>query len=200
MIYNFFLCVFLVCTTQLVGAQELGQAFAQSHAAEQRGDLKLAITTLQATKDNGYLVLLRLGYLHYSSGLAAEAVQYYQQAIKQRPFAIEPRLGMANAAAQANNWTQVQAQYEAILRIDPNQTYVHYQLGMIKYNRKEYTNALRHFEKVVNLYPADFDGLIMLAWTHFRIGKLKEAKVLFQQVLMLRPNNPSALEGMSLIK
>jgi tetratricopeptide (TPR) repeat protein len=200
MTYKILLFTFLSFIAQLARGQELGQAFSQSHAAEQKGDLKLAIAALQGTKDNGYLVLLRLGYLHFSSGLSAEAMQYYQQAIKQRPFAIEPRLGMANAAAQANNWSQVQSQYEAILRIDPNQTYVHYQLGMIKYNKKDYAHALRHFEKVANLYPADFDGMIMLAWTHFRLGKLKEAKVLFQQVLWLRPNNPSALEGLSMIK
>lgn len=200
MTHKILLAVFLSLFTHLGWAQELGQAFIQSHAAEQRGDLKQAITSLQATKDNSYLVQLRLGYLYYNSGLAAEAMQHYQQAIKQRPFAIEPRLGLANAAALANNWAQVQAQYESILKIDPNQTYVNYQLGMIHYNKKEYNKALRLFEKVANLYPADYDGLIMLAWTHFRIGNLKEARVLFHQVLLLRPNNASALEGLSLIK
>lgn len=48
--------------------------------------------------------------------------------------------------------------------------------------------------------PADYDGLIMYAWTHFRMGKLKEAKVLFQTALLSRPGDNSALEGLSLIK
>lgn len=180
--------------------QDLNQAFSNSHAAEARGDYKGAIVALQASKDNSYLTELRLGYLYYQNHAANESMQHYQQAMRIRPFAIEPRLGMANAAALIGNWTQVQAQYQAILKIDPNQTYVNYQLGMIYYNRKDYAKALRHFEKVVNLYPGDYDGSIMLAWTHLRMGKLKEAKVLFQQVLLLRPNNASALEGLSLIK
>lgn len=200
MTHKILLAVLLSFLTHAGWAQELSQAFIQSNAAEQRGDLKLAISSLQATKDNSYLVQLRLGYLYYNNGLAAEAMQHYQQAIKQRPFAIEPRLGLANAAALANNWAQVQTQYESILKIDPNQTYVNYQLGMLYYNKKEYAKALRLFGKVANLYPADYDGLIMLAWTHFRVGNLKEARVLFQQVLLLRPNNASALEGLSLIK
>ena len=196
----FCLLLFASMTTAHVVAQDLQLAFSNSHAAELRGDYKGAIAALTATKDNSYLVQLRLGYLHYQANSATEAMNHYQLAIRQRPFAIEPRLGMANAAALANNWAQVQAQYEAILKIDPNQTYINYQLGMIYYNKKDYAKALRHFEKVVNLYPGDYDASIMLGWTHLRMGKLKEAKVLFQQVLLLRPNNASALEGLSLIK
>ncbi|MFN3529452.1 MAG: tetratricopeptide repeat protein [Bacteroidia bacterium] len=192
--------VFGLMFAQPIQAQDVQQAFSQSYAAELRGDYHTAIASIQATKDNGYHSRLRLAYLFYTTGMQAEAMQQYEQASKLRPFAIEPKLGYAKAAAALNNWAQVQAQYEAILKIDPNQTYISYQLGMIHYNKAEYAKALRLFERVVNLYPADYDGLIMYAWTHYRMGKLKEAKVLFQTALLSRPGDNSALEGLSLIK
>jgi Flp pilus assembly protein TadD len=40
----------------------------------------------------------------------------------------------------------------------------------------------------------------MLAWTNFRLTKYKEAKQLFNKVLLLAPNDASALEGIALIK
>ncbi|MEZ5148220.1 MAG: hypothetical protein R2759_14450 [Bacteroidales bacterium] len=54
-------------------------------------------------------------------------------------------------------------------------------------------------KKVVNLYPFDYDGLIMFAWTNLKLGKLREAKVLFNKVLMYKPDDSSALEGLSVI-
>jgi Flp pilus assembly protein TadD len=42
--------------------------------------------------------------------------------------------------------------------------------------------------------------LHMFGWTNFRMGKLNEAKVLFNKALLVKPNDASALEGLSLIK
>jgi len=40
----------------------------------------------------------------------------------------------------------------------------------------------------------------MLAWTNFKLGKLREAKVLFQKALLISPDDESATEGLNLIK
>jgi Flp pilus assembly protein TadD len=37
----------------------------------------------------------------------------------------------------------------------------------------------------------------MLAWTNFQLGKVSEAKSLFNKVLCLSPNNASALQGIA---
>jgi len=73
-------------------------------------------------------------------------------------------------------------------------------MGSILYGKKEYADADKYLEKVVNLYPFDYDSNILYAWTQYRLGKFREAQVLFHKVLMIRPNDPSALEGIGLIK
>jgi hypothetical protein len=40
----------------------------------------------------------------------------------------------------------------------------------------------------------------MLAWTNLQLGKSREARVLFNKVLLYSPGDKSALEGMGLIK
>jgi hypothetical protein len=52
----------------------------------------------------------------------------------------------------------------------------------------------------VNLYPFDHDALLMYAWTNLKLGKLREAEVLFQKVIMNNPNDESAQEGLKMIK
>ena len=51
----------------------------------------------------------------------------------------------------------------------------------------------------VNLYPFDYDSVIMLAWTNFQLNKFREAKVLFNKSLLIRPGDESALEGLGLM-
>ena len=94
----------------------------------------------------------------------------------------------------------VKNQYEKILEIDPMNTKANYYLGMIYYNKEKYEEALPYFEKVVNLYPFDFSGTLMYAWTNFKLGHLREAKVLFNKTLMISPDDPSAKEGLKLIQ
>ena len=98
------------------------------------------------------------------------------------------------------NWEKVKDQYHKILKIDPQNTVANYWLGVIYYNRKDYVAANKLFEKVVNLYPLDYDSVIMLAWTKLNLAKNNEAKVLFNHALTLRPNDSSALSGLKLIK
>jgi len=53
---------------------------------------------------------------------------------------------------------------------------------------------------VINLYPFDYDTMILYAWTNFKLGKLREAQVMFNKVLLNKPKDASAMEGLSLIK
>lgn len=192
----------MILAIQLVHAQDATQAaFEQSYAQEKTGNYKAAAQSILSVYNaKSYECNLRLGYLHYMNGTYTEAITYYKVAIDLMPYAIEPRLGYVYPAAALGKWDDVVTQYQAILKIDPKNSSVNYKLGVIYYNRKKYTQAYSLLEKVVNLYPFDYDGLIMFAWTNYRLGKLQQAKLLFKKVLLLSPNDKSALEGLSLIK
>jgi tetratricopeptide (TPR) repeat protein len=196
-----FLAIFLALSIpSALAAQTLQSAWEQSYTAEVAGDYPKAIQLLSNSGDRGYMTLLRLGFLAHKAGQHLESMRYYQQCINLMPYAIEPRLGYVNPAAAVNNWSDVRKQYVEILKIDPKQTLALYRMGLIHYNLGEYPKALGYFEKVINLYPADYDTLLMYAWTQLQMGKKHEAKVLFEKVLLLSPSDTSALQGLGLIR
>jgi tetratricopeptide (TPR) repeat protein len=177
------------------------EAFAASYVAEADGNYSRAIESLSMVYDgNSYEINLRLGWLHYLNGSFPKSVDHYQTAINLKPMTLEARFGIVLPVAAMGNWETVKTQYLEILRIDPNNTLASYRLGYIHYSSQNYSEALKHFEKVVNFYPFDYDGLLMYAWTNYQLGKLREAKVLFNKVLMNSPGDASALEGLQLIK
>lgn len=179
----------------------LQEAFSKSQQFESRGNFTDAISVMKTVyQEDSYEINLRLGWVTYLAGLFTESASYYQKAIKLKPYAIEPRLGFANPASALGNWDQVISQYDEILAIDPQNSVVNYRLGSIYYGRKEYARAEKYLEKVVNLYPFDYDSMVLYAWTFYRLGKFREAQVMFNKTLLNKPGDTSALEGLSLIK
>jgi tetratricopeptide (TPR) repeat protein len=175
--------------------------FEKSYIYEYNGEYSKAIDGLKAIySEESYEINLRLGWLTYLAGFFTESTAYYQKAIELKPLSIEAKLGYVYPASALGNWEQVKKQYNDILQIDAQNTTANYRLGSIYYGAEDYTTALKYFEKLVNLYPFDYDGLLMFAWTNLKLGKFREAEVLFNKVLMNRPNDESALEGLELIK
>jgi tetratricopeptide (TPR) repeat protein len=175
--------------------------FVKSYESEKSGNYVAAITTMKTIyKADSYIVNLRLGWLSYLAKQYSESIKYYDMAIALKPYAIEARFGCVKPLSAIESWDKVKSHYDQILKIDPQNTVANYWLGVILYNRKDYANATKLFEKVVNLYPLDYDSVIMLAWSKLNIGKTADAKVLFNHALILRPNDSSALSGLKLIK
>lgn len=196
------ICVLFAAITVSAQQQTAWQtAFYKSYEAEKAGKYVLAVNEIKKVyKAEDYFANIRIGWLLYLAKQYAESEKYYLNAIRLKPYSIEARFGIVKPLSATENWEKVKQQYLQILKIDPQNTIAGYWLGVIYYNRKQFSNALKLFEKIVNLYPLDYESVIMLAWTKFNLGKSAEAKILFQHALTLRPNDDSAISGLKLIK
>jgi tetratricopeptide (TPR) repeat protein len=176
-------------------------AFAESYKSELSSNYVKSVSDMKSVyQTDNYSMNARLGWLLFLAKQYTESVTYYDKAIKLKPYAIEARFGMIKALDALESWDKIKEQYETILKIDAQNTTSLYWLGVLLYNRKDFDNAAKNFEKIVNLYPMDYGSVIMLAWTRLYQGKKADAKVLFNQALLLSPNDASAISGMNQIK
>jgi len=205
---KFFKIYFILSAAILINVNSLysqgdpvTEAFSKSLKSETILDYTQAVKDIQEVYlADSYEMNLRLGWLYYKSANYIESMNYYQKAIDLMPYSIEAKLGYNLPASAADLWDKVIENYDKILLQDPQNTFVNYQLGNIYYYRQDYSKANSLFEKVVNLYPFGYDGLLMFAWSNYQLGLYREAKILFNKVLMLSPGDASALEGLGLIK
>jgi tetratricopeptide (TPR) repeat protein len=180
---------------------KLNDVFAKSYEFETKRNFSSAIAVLKDIYDPTYYdVNLRLGWLYYKNAQYAESEKYYKTAIDLKPNATEPRLGYTYPLHQLGNRNELITQYKKIIELDPFNTDAHYQLGMLYYDKKEYAAADESFQKIVDLYPFTYYGVLMSGWTNYQLNKKDEAKKLFHKVLMIVPSDKSALEGLALIK
>lgn len=177
------------------------EAFRESYSLENNAQyIQAASRIIQVYQTDSYEMNLRLGWLYYQGGNMHESVIHYSRAISLKPYAIEPRFGIALPYSANGQWDEVMAQYQKILEVDPQNSIANYRIGLIYYNRGQYERAESHLEKVINLYPFDYDSMLLFGWIKFQLGKTREARVLFGKVLLHTPGDASALEGLSLIK
>ena len=176
-------------------------AFKTSYSLEKSGDYKQAADAMKKVySDNSYEINLRLGWLDYNAGLFEESAAYYQKALNLQPYSEEAKFGIIYPKAAQGKWTEVIGMYKKILDVNMQNTTANYRLGLIYYGQKDYTTASKFFKKVTGLYPFDYDSLLMLAWTNYFLGKKREAKILFEKVLMNVPGDKSATEGLVLVQ
>ncbi len=196
-----FTLIVLTSTISFSQNKELEKAFSESYTLETKGEYKKAAETLKKVyNETSYETNLRLGWLNYSAGLFTESISFYKKAIELMPYSIEAKLGLVYPASALGNWNLVARTYEDILHLDPANYTANYKLGLIYYGREDYSHAFSSFQKISNYYPFDYNSAIIFAWTNLKLGKNREAKILFEKVLLLSPNDKSALEGLSLIK
>ena len=176
-------------------------AFNESYTQEANKQYAAAINSLKAVyEEMSYELNLRLGWLTYLNKEFTASQAYYQKSVDLHPYAIEAKFGLIQPLAALQLTDKTLQVYEDILKIDPQQTKANYWAGVIWYNRKKFENAARYFEKLVNLYPFDYDGNHMLAWTYLNMGRSNDAKILFGKALLAKPGDASCLEGLKQLR
>lgn len=194
------LCLCFI-TTDTFSQNNRQSIFYKSYEYEKSGNYSQAVKELNSIyKADDYFINIRLGWLYYLAKQYNESIRFYEKAISLKPYAIEARFGSIKPLSAIESWDKVKNQYIQILKIDSQNTVANYWLGVMYYNKKDYEGASKLFEKVINLYPLDYDTVIMLAWTKLNLGKTAEAKILFNHALTIKANDSSALDGLRRIK
>lgn len=195
------LMMLVVGTTLAQQDATLQKAFSESYTLESEGKYAAAAQSLMKYyNDKSYELNLRIGWLNYLQKNYTASRDYYRKATGLKPYSVEARLGLIKPLAALESTDELLKIYEEILKIDPQQVTANYWAGVIQYNRKRYEQASRYFERLVNLYPFDYDANHMLGWTYLQLGRTAESRLLFQKALLIRPGDASALSGLSTLK
>lgn len=174
--------------------EETTTAFSLSYSYENAKQYSKAIAAINNVyTESSYTMNTRLGWLYYMNGDYVKSQSFYKKALALKPRSIEGRLGLAYPTAALNNWNDVIANYKAILKIDPNHSLSNYRLAYIYYTvKKENETAINYLNKVLEMYPFDYDSNYLMAKIHVRMGNIKEAKEAIIAALQYNPSSTAA--------
>jgi len=142
-----------------------------------------------------YTVNLRLGYLNNLKGDLDASIRFYKSAVKLKPKALEPLLGLIIPLVAKMDYREVVAVGQSALKLDPNNYTCLSKVGYSYYLLGETEKAATYYKKILELYPTDLAIRNGLGWSYLEAGNKDKAKKEFIRILLLSPYNQSALFG-----
>jgi len=190
-----------VLSTRAQSNAVLQKAFHSSYTDELNKNYSAAINDISPYyNESSYEINIRLGWLYYLNQNYNASQNYYQKATILKPGSIEAKFGYVKPLSFLQSWDKVLEQYLSILKIDPQNTQASYWAGVIYYNRKQFDISTKYFRVVASLYPYDYDGNHMLAWSLLMAGKKVEATGYFEKALIIKPGDDSSTDGLNKCK
>ncbi len=182
-------------------AASVADLYRQSYrleAQQKAGQAVDAMKKIRARSGASYFVDARTAWLEYLAGRYADSERSYRRAIKDKPAAIEPRLGLTLPLLAAHKWRELELACRDVLKLDPKNAVARARLAHAYYSRGNYPDSATLYRRLVADYPANLDNRTGLGWALARMGRAREAKAIFAAVLVVSPDNPNARQGMAL--
>jgi tetratricopeptide (TPR) repeat protein len=165
--------------------------YRNSYNLEKEGKYADAIRAMQDVP-HGYPLNLRLGWLSYLLKDYVAADSFYQAAIKMSPNSIEARLAAMLPLMAEKRWADAEVAARQIVRADPSNYYANLRLSYVLRWEGKFEQADEVATRMSNLYPTDTSYLLELAFARWGEKQNVAAKKLFNEVLILDPDNATA--------
>jgi hypothetical protein len=119
-------------------------------------------------------------------------VKHFLNSVKVNPLDPLPFTGIANSLAKNLQFEEAEKYYKLALVVDENYRDAIVGLGVVNFQRSNYTECEDHFRKALESKPNDSTILTNLANTYSAQGNYSDSFPLWDKALALRPSNAQA--------
>src|SRR5437667_10623822 len=151
-----------------------------------------ADTALTLQPDLGEAVLAK-GYYHYALKDYDTAVHYFEQARQLLPNSSWIPESLAYVARRRGQWDRSESYFNEAERLDPRNVYLLTQHALSDVILRRFPEALRTFDRILDITPDDLDTLVLKASIAQAEGDLSRASTLLA-ALHPAADNIAALE------
>ncbi len=134
------------------------------------------------------------------------AVATYEKVLSLDPFNTKALLRLCETFSRIREDAQAQGYCEDALNLDPNDARAHRQLGMVRYNRRNYEGAIESFEQCVALGSDEIQCYYLRGLAHYYLGQcdrawavLEESLQRIEQLPIKEPILSDTREGLRLV-
>jgi serine/threonine-protein kinase len=132
-------------------------------------------------------VHITMGRIEAAGGRHEQAIESFRRALKlDRKNQDAPR-ELASSFDAIGRLKEAEAAYKTAIDLRPHYWAVYNEMGVYKFRRRNYREAILYFEKVIELTPDNPLAYRNLGGVHLELGELEEASRNLQQSLKIKP-------------
>ena len=128
-----------------------------------------------------------LGLLATREKRTAEAIPYFEQALKLSPDHLIALENLGNAYRQQKNWDEARKFLERAVSVGPQDAEANYSLGMVYAQLNDNDRAYDHLQRALKARPDYPEALSNLGVLYLRTGRRDEAVASFEQCIRVAP-------------
>jgi len=128
-----------------------------------------------------------LGLLATRGGHTAEAIPYFQEALKLNPDHLIALENLGNAYRQQKNWDEARKLLERAVAVGPEDAEANYSLGMVFAQLNDTDRAYEYLERALKSRPGYPEALNNLGVLYLRTGRRDQGVASFEECIRVAP-------------
>jgi len=128
-----------------------------------------------------------LGLLATREGNTAEAIPYFQEALRLSPDHLVALQNLGNAYRQQKDWNEARKALERALRVSPEDPEANYSLGMVFAQTDDGERAYEYLQKALQFRPGYPEALNNLGVLYLRTRRRDKAVASFEECIRVAP-------------
>ena len=128
-----------------------------------------------------------LGLLATREGNTAEAIPYFQEALKLNPDHLIALENLGNAYRQQKKWDEARSLLERAVAVGPGDPEANYSLGMVFAQLNDNDRAYEYLQRALKFRPGYPEALNNLGVLYLRTGRRDEAVASFEECIRVAP-------------
>ena len=133
------------------------------------------------------------------AGKPEEAVKYYRLAVKYNPYFEQALFNLAHVESQLGLAAESIADYRRFLKMRPGYAKAYFGLGNAYSMNRQYVQAVAAYRQATRLDPGYLFPQINLAAAYMQMGKMDEARRVYEKILAAKPNLAGVHKNLGLI-
>lgn len=156
----------------------------------------LDIRDMTRRREGAWTRIYRAGEAELTAGNTQEAMEIFELAQELNPSRYEPMVRLKDIyQKELKDDAKAEEILLTLIAQDPeNKTYL-LETGAFYFNSENYAEAVKYFEKVRKISPADTDNLMNLAYAYFEMENFSKSLEVTQAALDLQPADIDVLQN-----
>lgn len=138
-----------------------------------------------------------IGLVCLRTGRSAEAAKYWQQCLELNPRYAVAYTGLAGINYDKAQYEQALALYQKGLSFFQNDPQIRLSIGMTLMSLGRFDEAIKVLDENLMKYPQAVRGHIYLGQAYLQLKQYKKAKIHYEKVLQVDPNNKKVCYGLA---
>ncbi|MDD4308919.1 MAG: tetratricopeptide repeat protein [Candidatus Cloacimonetes bacterium] len=157
---------------------------------------KIDLRDMKKRKESSWVRIYEVATIELKNGNTAKAMELFELTSKLEPSRTEPLIQLKEIyLKELKNDAKAEQILLTLIKDNPDKLEALLELGAFYYNKENYTEAVKYFERARPQIPRDVTNIVNISACYFELGEFTKAMAATQMAMELDPTNVDLVDN-----